>query len=164
MGLFSRKPEKQFARAAAAAVADNVWIGRKFRASEPLDVCLATYEAAIGQFLPLAGVRREIDWTPPPDVPGFQSTQGGPPSGPPARVVGHDLASGGTVYLAMWAGSAAANQGSLGSALCEQLWYVPPGFNTDEVSPIGGTWKTQLPSLGSIGWVERPYWGVADGA
>lgn len=154
MGLFSRRDRQ---KSDVGVAADGpLYIGRKFDCHESLDICLETYEQALAQCFDVSGRRFEAGWVE-PDAAGFESNQGQTPGRPPDRVVGHPLATGGNAYLAMWDNGERMNQ----------LWFVPPGFDTDDVGPIGGTWFTILRSaghstVGSVGFVERPLWGVVE--
>lgn len=153
MGFFSRKPT-------APKIDPSHWIGRKFRSSQTIDQCLATFAQVKDECYQTTGELTDIDWTIPTNLAGFTSTQGNNVIVRPTRVVAYQLVGGDSIYLALWDGMASYGDGSgTGGPPCE-MWFVPPGFDTSPI-PIAGRWKMQDGSLSSIGWVESPLWGAA---
>lgn len=156
MGLLSRIKRPTDRRAPDFDPAD--WIGRKFRSNLSVEASVENFYAVIRECYRTTGAMEPAEWRRPATAAGFVSSQGNPRPVDPIAAYRVRVGAQHHVELAVWDGVVSYGDGTGGPPI--EMWFVYSDFDRSVPTPVAGTWKMRDASLSSIGWVERPLWGL----
>ena len=156
MGLLSRFKKDTGPQVPEFDPAD--WIGRKFRSSLSVEVSTANFYAVIQQCYGTTGPLEPADWRRPAAAATFVSSQGRPRLVDPVAAYRVSVGRQNYAALALWDRIVSYSDSTDGPPI--EMWFVYSDFDQSVPTPVAGMWKMRDASLSSIGWVERPLWGL----